>query len=223
MQGWFEDFPEYLTNDLYLSGESYAGIYVPYFAHYINEWNEAQEYDVNKYNLKGFAVGNGVTNWDYDCNGAWLEMAYWHSLYDTELYDKIKAADCDFTGSYMQHASSECRGYFQEFNAIVSGINTYNTYGICYGTDENPSMIPTNGYEKKGMTAKDYTPWLFPVDDDTYNDDISDSLPPCLYGTPLVEYLRRDDVRAALHIPDFIGDWELCTSNITYIDSRRGS
>ena len=32
LQEFFKAFPEYLDNDLYISGESYGGIYVPYLA-----------------------------------------------------------------------------------------------------------------------------------------------------------------------------------------------
>lgn len=42
LQGFYEDFPEYKTNDLYISGESYGGIYVPYMAHWVNKWNDEQ-------------------------------------------------------------------------------------------------------------------------------------------------------------------------------------
>jgi cathepsin A (carboxypeptidase C) len=88
---WFEKYPEFKNNDLFLSGESYGGIYVPYMAYFIDQHNtdNAADDSVFKPNLKGFAVGNGVTNWDYDTTAAFVEMGYWHSLYDTALYDQF--------------------------------------------------------------------------------------------------------------------------------------
>lgn len=83
---WYEKYPEYKPNDLYLSGESYGGIYVPYMAWYIDQHNTTAGDDVFKPNLKGFAVGNGVTNWKFDTAPAFVDMAYWHSLYDTKLH-----------------------------------------------------------------------------------------------------------------------------------------
>lgn len=53
-------------------------------------------------------VGNGVTNWNYDTNTAFLEMAFFHSLYDTTLYNEFKANNCNFGGPYMTSATPEC-------------------------------------------------------------------------------------------------------------------
>jgi len=59
---WLERYPNYKGKDLYISGESYGGIYIPYLA-----WQLAHNSTVK---VTGFMVGNGVTNWKYDTTPA---------------------------------------------------------------------------------------------------------------------------------------------------------
>jgi len=95
---FYEKFPQLKDNDLYLSGESYAGIYVPQFAKNIHLNNQdPSSYTNETYNLKGIMVGNGVTNWTYDTIPASLEFSYQRGLIDTATYDKAKEWGCDFT------------------------------------------------------------------------------------------------------------------------------
>jgi len=64
---FFEKFPEYRKNDLYITGESYAGVYVPYLAYRIHNYNEEAKKNPSEnkliFNMKGIIVGNGVTDW----------------------------------------------------------------------------------------------------------------------------------------------------------------
>lgn len=72
------DFSHLADNDLYISGESYGGHYVPTTTAYIinqNLNNAAQP----KLNLKGFLVGNAWTDAYYDNTGAVLQW-YWHGM-----------------------------------------------------------------------------------------------------------------------------------------------
>ena len=75
-----QKFPELHKNDLWLSGESYAGIYVPQLAHRLHNHTLEQLYNLKHYmpNFKGFMVGNAVTNWKYDATPAFIEMAKSH-------------------------------------------------------------------------------------------------------------------------------------------------
>jgi carboxypeptidase C (cathepsin A) len=194
---WFNLFPEFQSNPLFISGESYAGIYVPYLSYYIDNYitANADNADVFKPNLKGFAVGNGVTNYKYDCTPAYVEMAYWHSLYNDELYEAFKSNNCDFSGTRLQNATPTCLNLLGQFEDLVSEVNVYDIFGICYGPEPNPQMY--NAKKENVYTAADYTPFL-------QRSNRANMLPACTFGNPILDYLNRSDVREALNIPSDI-------------------
>ncbi|KAG0338042.1 hypothetical protein BG000_004630 [Podila horticola] len=59
---FYDRYPEQQKVDLFLSGESYAGKYVPALAHAIMEHNLDSANSQNQYPLKGIALGNTLTD-----------------------------------------------------------------------------------------------------------------------------------------------------------------
>ena len=59
---FFEKFPELRRNKLYLTGESYAGVYVPTLARSILDYNDAQSGNESRIPLAGVAVGDPCTD-----------------------------------------------------------------------------------------------------------------------------------------------------------------
>jgi hypothetical protein len=229
--GWFEKFPEFKSHDLYISGESYAGIYVPYASYYIDQYNvqHAADDTVFKPNLKGFMVGNGVTDWTYDTTPAFVQLAYDEVLLEDSIMNKIQKLGCNYgTNHPFDGISAACKAALLDVMNATSGINTYNTYGICYGAEPFPQLkgmshgvSVVNGMEKhfkRHYTAADYTPWMFEG-----VKEANGSIPPCIYGTPVADYFNRADIRALLHVPDYVQAWELCTGNINYTTGAEAS
>ena len=67
LQHFYEKFPSLKDNDLYISGESYAGIYVPYLSWQVQQYNNKREIrGQSTIPLKGMMVGNGVTDFKLD-------------------------------------------------------------------------------------------------------------------------------------------------------------
>lgn len=86
------DFPEYRGVDLFLSGESYAGFYIPWIAEHIVSQQLVAQVDsvtgesfyvrdttVDGINLVGAAIGNGVLDYLYQ-EPSYAEYAYSHGL-----------------------------------------------------------------------------------------------------------------------------------------------
>ena len=81
-------FPELQGKDLYIAGESYAGIYVPKLAKKIDDYINSKPAGYVP-NLKGFLVGNPVTDYSVDGKPMQFEMAYWYGLIDDQLYMNV--------------------------------------------------------------------------------------------------------------------------------------
>ena len=71
--------------DFYVSGESYAGVYIPTLAKKI--LNDNSE---DKINLKGILIGNGLTDFDVDIERSLAEFAFWHGLISPKIFNLFK-------------------------------------------------------------------------------------------------------------------------------------
>ena len=130
---FYNKFPEFLVNDLYVTGESYAGIYVPYLVWKIDAYNQIDDRNFT-INLKGFIVGNAVTNWKWDGDPALIDMAYSHGIYGSELQQLMNDNHCNFEyiDVDVSGLSAICEALSEKFFKLIEYINYYDVYRPCY-------------------------------------------------------------------------------------------
>ena len=86
LQAWFARFPQYSEHDFYISGESYAGTYIPTLTVDLLQANKRE--DVAAINLKGLMIGNPCTSELIDHN-AFFTMVSTHDLISATLAETI--------------------------------------------------------------------------------------------------------------------------------------
>jgi carboxypeptidase C (cathepsin A) len=198
---WFERYDEYKNHDLYIAGESYGGIYVPYLVNAIHHHNQKyiRNPDVFRPNLKGMMVGNGVTNWAYDTNPAFIDMAYGHHMIPETLYNKLKTKGCTFGEFDDQNVNldPECKfgsDLYWEWSNLTDQVNVYDIFGTCYGAknDSSSKWYSGNDYGlkmkngkiqpyRKAFTQADYTPWLY-KNKNLKTPSAAPVVPPCTFA-----------------------------------------
>jgi len=92
-------FPAFATNDLYVSGESYGGIYVPYLSWQIYQNNLQAKFNPAKKTipLKGYIVANGITDYHVDVWPSFIETVYNFNLIPKDLLNTYESNDCFVT------------------------------------------------------------------------------------------------------------------------------
>lgn len=172
---WFERFPHYKGRIFYISGESYAGHYVPQLAKLVYERNIKGVQNPH-INLKGLLVGNGVLDNYYDNVGL---IEYWwdHALISDDSYHAILAA-CDF---HKANLSKTCTNLINDvFEHVLGDIDPYSIY----------TPVCTNQSQSKRVAARR------PIKSPTLRHLAG--YDPCL-GNYAEIYFNRPDVQEALH------------------------
>uniref|UniRef100_A0A8C4N9I5 Carboxypeptidase n=1 Tax=Equus asinus asinus TaxID=83772 RepID=A0A8C4N9I5_EQUAS len=183
LQDFFRLFPEYKNNELFLTGESYAGIYIPTLAVLV-----MQDPSMN---LQGLAVGNGLSSYEQNDNSL-VYFAYYHGLLGNRLWSSLQTHCCSQDKcNFYDNKDPECVTNLQEVSRIVvsSGLNIYNLYAPCAGGVPSSFCALQVLLRSEGKVRMD---------------------PPCTNTTATSTYLNNPYVRKALHIPDQLPQWDVC-------------
>ncbi|XP_054793720.1 serine carboxypeptidase-like 42 [Prosopis cineraria] len=148
MLKWYEKFPAFRTRELFLTGESYAGHYIPQLADALLNHNEASS-DF-KFNIKGVAIGNPLLRLDRDIPSTY-EFFWSHGMISDEIGLAIMN-ECDFDDYVFaspHNVSLSCNRAISEANRIVGEyINNYDVIlDVCY-----PSIVEQELRLKKMAT-----------------------------------------------------------------------
>eukprot|EP01018_Ginkgo_biloba_P039223 Gb_22911 [translate_table: standard] len=146
---WFEKFPEYKTRDLFLTGESYAGHYIPQLAALMLNHNKVAGHII--FNLKAIAIGNPLLNYGMDTRATYFFL-WSHGLISDTTYKGVTAS-CDFSNGFEstsdQMEGDTCPRFVGAAHSEVGeNINMYDvTLDVC------PPPIVQQGLRlRKAMT-----------------------------------------------------------------------
>uniref|UniRef100_A0A5B7A3C7 Carboxypeptidase n=1 Tax=Davidia involucrata TaxID=16924 RepID=A0A5B7A3C7_DAVIN len=130
---WLERFPHYKTRDFFITGESYAGHYVPQLAYTIISKNNTT--NQTKINLKGIAIGNAWIDDNTGIKGTY-DYFWTHALNSDETNTGINKY-CDFvTGNF----SKTCYQYQDQGYEEAGELDIYNIYApLCNSSAPKPS------------------------------------------------------------------------------------
>lgn len=140
LQAFFKEHPEYAKNDFFITGESYAGHYIPAVTSRVHQGNKDSE--GLPINLKGFAIGNGLTDPAIQYK-AYTDYALEMGLIGEDDYNRINkiypACElsiklCGTKGTVSCFASYlVCTSIFNSIMALAGNINYYDVRKECNG------------------------------------------------------------------------------------------
>ena len=160
VKDFLSEFTDLEGRPFYISGESYAGVYIPFLAtHMLEDTSE------NKVNLKGVLIGNGLTDFDTDVERSMVDFGFNHGLISIETYNSFKRKCPHFPdelnpeeeiqdkndGFYPRNVTHECNEIRNKIRQNLGGNDMYGIYRLCPPEDRLSKNDPFSLNNKHTM------------------------------------------------------------------------
>jgi carboxypeptidase C (cathepsin A) len=197
---FFKVFPEFKPNDLYLTGESYAGHYIPRLLNEVTAYNKTHN---GEFNLKGVILLNPLISFK---SGDPSEMeTYWgHQRIARDVWEKYKKHRCTVSAN-----NRPCIKMLDEMHDREKNMNPYGIdYPICSNSDQ-PNQLARylrqhNAFTRGNKTSKTSKTNMACIDKYTS------------------EYLNSSAVKEKIIKPHTNKNWYGCT-NYEFYRSKDGN
>ncbi|GAV90696.1 Peptidase_S10 domain-containing protein [Cephalotus follicularis] len=205
LRKWLMDHPKFLTNPLYIAGDSYSGKIVPIVVQEISDGNEVGHQP--PLNLKGYVLGNPVTDEAKDLNSRVL-YAQLKALISDELYESTKL-NC--MGEYI-HPDPSNALCIKDLQNVTDCIGRLYTANILEPNCAVISPKPMGLKWDRGALVNDYVDVLLSTP----------NLPGpwCRSYNYLYSYIWANDktVQEALYIREGTKEeWDRCNKSLSYL------
>ncbi|GAV56603.1 Peptidase_S10 domain-containing protein [Cephalotus follicularis] len=199
---WLMVHPEFLSNQVYLGGDSYSGLTVPVLIQEISKGNEEGANPL--INMQGYVLGNPITVPTLESNSA-IPFAHGMGLISDELYESLRI-NCGGEYQTIDPSNEECLNDLLAYHKSISGINSAHILEpVCAFASRKPQEMSKRSLIDQLQGFVDPEPTLPTIGCRTY-------------GYLLSHYWVNDEnVRKALHIQEgSIGKWLRCNYGIPY-------
>ena len=228
LDNFFDLFEDLEGRDFFISGESYAGVYIPYLTKELIDTNSS-------INLRGILIGNPMTSYKHDYERSVPDFALSHGLIDLDTYLNftqncpclkperafkeyfglqdfeikckipIENIDNEFIPEKVPKKCNEIRRYISE---QIKGLDIYGLYRKCKpinSTDNN-----NNNYKSFILNQLSKHKHKMYIDD---LDESSSLEADIIYNTcdedpTISEFLNKPDTQQKLNVSK---SWEKCS------------
>lgn len=204
---FFEDFPQYKENIVYLAGASYSGVVIPFF---IKAYYEQNAF---KCNLKGVFIGNGLTSFDFDEERAMIHFGYGHGIVGYELMQEYER-NCPHIDFYLhsyenitniinpQKVSKRCNNIREEIKQCFEGNDLFGIYHRC--------EISNNIINQESLIKSIYSKIK-----DGKEEEISILPNYCKDDYYIQNFLNQEEIKKKLGLEEKTKEWVSCSGKVS--------